>query len=532
MRETIGVRGAKENNLKNIDIEIPRNQFVVVTGVSGSGKSSLAFETIYAEGQRRFLESLSAYSKRFVVQLKKPKVDFVTGLSPVISIEQKSVNNNPRSTVGTMTDIYDYVRILFATIGDAKCPFCTERVPVLSAPQMTEHLLSLPPKTSIEICAPVLKPYGEDYPFLFGEIRNKGYRRMRIDDELVDLSDDLELDETREYCLEAVIDKFYLSKDLFKQIETSIQHGLRVGDGFLRFRILSDLPEETKRKFFANFACPNHQTTMGELLAYYFSFNEPDSACNTCLGLGVYLNVHPDLLVPDKNRSVIGGCFVHEAFHYDKNSWGTRLMHSLSVQYGIDLDMPFKDLSAKSVELLFYGSKGERFPLLIPEGATKGDEHIGKPFRFDGIINDIERRYRHYRQQKVAHSWMEEYLKKVMVERVCPDCKGTRLKKQRLCVTLQDRNIHELSNFALSDLRDFLRDMPLSHRQWGAGEQVRDEIVSRLELLMGIGMDYLSLGRKAATLSGGESQRIRLSTQIGSGLMGMLYVLDEPRIRA
>ncbi len=546
MQSVISVKGARENNLKGVDVDIPRDKLVIVTGLSGSGKSSLAFETIYAEGQRRFLESLSAWAKRFVEQLKKPKVDVVNGLSPVISIEQKSISKNPRSTIGTMTDLFDYMRILFATVGDAHCPYCQTPISVRTPNQIVEHLLSFPPGTLVEIAAPVVKIYGEDYPYLFADIRGKGYRRVRVNDELEDISEDLDLHEGMAYEIEAVIDRFLVKPDIDKQVLTAVQHGLRIGEGFLRFRVL-DSPNAAPTEKTAKarrptgtarssggargaFGCPEHNLIMGEMHPYYFSFNEVDSACLTCSGLGVYLKVHPDLLVPDKTRSVKGGAFISEAFKYDKNAWMTRLMHSMAEHYCFSLDTPFQDLTPNVIDLIFYGTKGERFLLTLPEGATKGDPHVGKPFRFDGIINNIERRYRRYRKEKVAHTWMEEYLKRVMVERDCPDCQGTKLKPQRLGVTVNGATIHALQELNLSELRDFLTTMPPPNRQRQAGEQVVAEIVARLDLLLGIGLDYLNLSRRAGTLSGGESQRIRLSTQIGSGLMGMLYVLDEPSI--
>ena len=530
MRDTITVKGAKENNLKNIDVEIPRDKLIVLTGLSGSGKSSLAFETIYAEGQRRFLESLSTYSRKYVAQLKKPDVDYIQGLSPVISIEQKSVSKNPRSTVGTMTDIYDYFRVLYTASGIARCPYCRQEAPVRTPVQMAEHVLSLPQGTLIELDAPVFKLYGEDFPYLFGEIRSKGYRRMRIDDELVDLSEEFELDEAQSYDLEVVVDKFVVKPDIFKSLVVAIENGLRVGEGFLRFRILT--PDHVKNipGWYAAFACPEHQITAGEMEPIYFSFNEPPGACPTCLGLGTYLHVHPDLLVPDKARSIKGRAFVHEAYHYDKNAWGTRLLYSVAQHYGFSLDTPFQALPPEVVDIVFYGTKGERFPLVLPEGATKGDEHVGKLFRYDGIINEIERRYRHYRKQKVAHTWMEEYLKKVMVEKTCPDCQGAKLKRQRLLITLGGKNIIELGDLPLAELKEFFVHLPPLRRQSQAGAQIVQEIRSRIDLLLDIGLDYMSLNRKAATLSGGESQRIRLSVQIGSELMGMLYVLDEPSI--
>ena len=581
MRNTISVKGARENNLKNISVDIPREQLVVLTGLSGSGKSSLAFETIYAEGQRRFLESLSAYSRRYVAQLKKPDVDFIYGLSPVISIEQKFVSKNPRSTVGTMTDIFDYLRVLYATSGTPHCPRCNREAPARSAAQMAEHVLSLPQGTVVEVDAPVFKIYGEDFPFLLGEVRSKGYRRMRLDDELVDISEEQELDESRTYDLEVVIDTFVVKPDIYKNLLTSIENGLRVGEGFLRFRVLT--PDKVgARKLEAwhtAFACPEHHITFGETEAWYFSFNEPDAWCPTCLGLGVYLHVHPDLLAPDKARSIKNGCFIHEAFHYDKNLWPTRLLHSVAVRYGFSLDTPYQDLPPDAIDIVLYGTKGERFPLVLPEGATKGDEHEGKLFRYDGIINEIERRYRQYRRQKVAHTWMEEYLKKVMVEHECPDCHGAKLRPQRLLVTLGGGDVRarrvapdasavngpavplrrndddgdvrarrvapnpsaqnglavplhiiDLCDLTLSEIKAFLTNLPPLPRNQQAGAQIAHEIIARLDLLLDIGLDYLSLNRKAATLSGGESQRIRLSVQIGSELQGMLYVLDEPSI--
>jgi excinuclease ABC subunit A len=545
MRNIISVKGAKEHNLQNINVDIPRNQLVVITGVSGSGKSSLAFDTVYAEGQRRFLESLSTFAKKYVAQLKKPKVDFVMGLSPVVSIEQKTTIRNPRSTVGTMTDIYDYLRMLFATIGTAHCPYCAHRgeqreIPVKNPKQMLEHLLRLRQGTEVEIRAPVFKFYGEDYAYLFDDIRTKGYRRVTIDGVSHDISQTLELDEARIYQIEVVIDRLIIKPGLDKQALASLEHGLLIGEGFLSFHIMNpQYAQIDHATFYAEFACPEHGVLMGEVEPHYYSFNLPSSSssCVTCLGLGTYRQVHPDLLVPDKSRSIRGGAFVSAAFKYDKNSWDGRIMYSLAQHYGFSLDTPFQELPSEIIDILFYGTKGEKFKIFLPEGATVGKKHIGTVMSFGGIINRIERHYRHYRKEGVHQHWMEEYLKKVMVEHICPDCAGKRLKPQRFLVTLAGgdkpqavRTIHDLGEMSFESLIAFLKQTPIPAQKKEAGSQIVNEIIRRLQLLLDIGLDYLTLNRRSSTLSGGESQRIRLSTQIGSGLMGMLYVLDEPSI--
>lgn len=530
MRNTIEVIGARENNLKDIHVEMPRDRLIVVTGVSGSGKSSLAFETVYAEGQRRFLESLSSFAKRFIAQLKKPDVDFVYGLSPVVSIEQKTTGNNPRSTVGTMTDISNYLQLLYAAVGEPRCPVCQERIAYKSVHQMVERVLSLPEGASVELRAPVWKIFGEDYPYMLGTIRGKGYRRLYIDGELTDISDEVELDEDTEYEMEALVDRFVVKPGIDKNLHVSIEQALDLGEGFIRFHI--DKPEEhgiDLDAFHSGFSCSKHHLSMGEPSPTYFQFNNPDAACQTCSGLGSYLQVHPDLLVPDRSRSIRDGAFVREAFKYNPDTWDGQMMYSLSQQYGFSLDAPYEKLSKKTIQILLYGTKGERFPMAIPpESKKKGRE--GHEFRFDGIANRIDRHYRHYRRKQEAHTGMENYLRKVMVEHTCPECKGTRLKPQRTLVTVNGMNIHELGNLHLSDLRAYFDGVQLPEAKVEVGGQIMKEITDRLDVLLGIGLDYLNLNRRSGTLSGGESQRIRLSTQIGSGLMGMLYVLDEPSI--
>jgi len=539
LRTTIDVRGARENNLQNIDVEIPRDKLVVVTGLSGSGKSSLAFETVYAEGQRRFLESLSSFAKRFISQLKKPDVDFVYGLSPVVSIEQKTTGNNPRSTVGTMTDISNYLQLLYATVGDAHCPYCHDPIPMRSAHRIVEHILALPIGTEIELRAPAWKLFGEDYPYLLGEIRNNSYRRLYIDGELTDISEDVELDEDTDYDMEVLIDKFVVRPEIDKNLLVSVEAALTMGEGYLRVHIpeAEDAAEDGASDskidldaFHADFSCPEHRVTMGEPSPTYFQFNNPTAACRTCSGLGTYLQVHPDLLVPDKSRSILDGAFVRQAYKYDRDTWDGHIMYSMSKQYGFGLDVPFSDLPKKVVDLLLNGTKGKKIKMVIPPDAKRGHRREGREFKFDGIINRIDRHYRWYRRKQEANTHMEEYLRKVMVEHVCPECEGTRLKPTHTETLIHGENIHEAGEKHLSELRDFLAAIELPERHAEAGGQILKEVGARLDVLIGIGLDYLNMNRRSGTLSGGESQRIRLSTQIGSGLMGMLYVLDEPSI--
>jgi len=529
MRTTIEIQGAREHNLKNVSLEIPRDRLIVVTGVSGSGKSSLAFDTIYAEGQRRYMESLSSYARRSIDQVKKPDVDFLFGLSPVIAIEQKTVGSNPRSTVATLTDIASYINLLFATAGRAVCPFCGDEVPIRTRNQAVELLMGLPEGTSVELRAPLWLIYGEEESALWSEIRKKGCRKVYIEGQLVDVSDEIELDLTRDHEMAGVVDRFVIRKSNEKQLVAAVENALDLGERFLIIAITECPDPEAAETFLAAWGCPKHHLAMADLGSVHFMFNDPKSACRTCMGLGTYLQVHPDLLVPDKSRSIAEGAFVPEAFKYNVETYDGRMMYSLAQHYGIDLDTPWRDLPASTIELLLHGTKNEKFVMLQPPWA-KAERYTGKEFKFDGIINRIERHYKWYRQKQVAHSGMEAYLQKVMVEHRCPDCGGSRLRPQRLLVTLGGKNIHQFQEMNFGELRDWLRDLELTGRGKAGAEQVRKEISGRLDLLLGIGLDYLNFNRKSGTLSGGESQRIRLSTQIGSGLMGMLYVLDEPSI--
>ncbi len=530
VRSTIEVLGAREHNLKNVNLEIPRDKLIVFTGVSGSGKSSMAFDTIYAEGQRRYMESLSSFARRFVDQITKPDIDFMFGLSPVVSIEQKTVARNPRSTVGTLTDIAAYVNLLFATGGVAHCPYCRYEIPIRPGTQIAEAILSLPEGTIIELRAPVFPVYGEDWEFVFAEIRKAGYRRLVVNGCVVDISQPVEDTESWRGPVDVIIDKFVVRREIEKQLKVAIANALSEGERFMSIVILDHPPGFDSDAFLKGFGCPEHHLVMGDLSSEHFMFNNPQSACRTCLGLGTYRQVHPNLLAPDRKRSIRGGAFVKEAYRYNIETWDGKLMYSLAQNYGFSLDTPYEELSPETIKLLHYGTEGKKFVLLQPPGAKDGMKYVGREISFEGLIVRIERHYRRYRQRQEAHSYMEDYLEKVTVERPCPDCGGARLRPQRLLVEIGGKNIYEFGGTNLGEFVSLLEEDPRVRRNLAAGRQVRKEIRSRVELLLGIGLDYLNFNRPSGTLSGGEAQRIRLSTQIGSGLMGMLYVLDEPSI--
>jgi excinuclease ABC subunit A len=529
-RTTIAVQGARVHNLKNVSLELPRDRLIVITGLSGSGKSSLAFDTIYAEGQRRYMESLSTFAKRFVAQVAKPDVDFVFGLSPVISIEQKTTGSNPRSTVGTMTDIASYLNLLFATIAEPHCPRTGERVLSRSANQILEAILSLPEGAAIELRAPVFRVYGEELDFVFTEVRKKGCRELVVDGKRIDLSTNTELDEEDVRDMDAVVDRFVVSPKHEKAIKAGIAATLLVGDGLMQVHVGKGAGKAEAERFYKSICSPTHRFVYGGIEPDYFMFNNPESACRTCGGLGIYKITHPELLVPDPKRSIMGGCFVREAFKYSPDTWDGRIMYSLSKLLEFSLETPWEQLPETVRNAILNGVE-KKFQTTAPPGAKVNREdwdrhHVG----FGGIARRIERQYRRYRQRGEANSGMEEWLDKVMVERTCPDCKGARLRATRLLFTIAGKSIHDAGALHFDELHSFLGGLKPTGRGGDAGRQVLSEIRGRLELLLGIGLDYLNLNRRSGTLSGGESQRIRLSTQIGSGLMGMLYVLDEPSI--
>ena len=530
-RTSIAVRGARVHNLKNVSLEIPRDSLVVVTGLSGSGKSSLAFDTIYAEGQRRYMESLSSYAKRFVAQVAKPDVDFVFGLSPVISIEQKTVGANPRSTVGTMTDIASYLNLLFATIAEPHCPRTGEAVPSRSLSQILEGILSLPEGTEVELRAPAFKVYGEELDFVFTELRKKGCRRLIIDGKPVDISEEITLDEARIRNMDAVVDRFVVHRKHEKAIKAGIASALLVGDGLMQVQVLKSAGKTEADRFYRALCSRAHHLIYGEIGPSFFVFNEPESACRTCGGLGVDKLTHPELLVPDPDRSIKNGCFVHEAFRYKPDTWDGQMMYSLGVAIGFSLDTPWQKLPEAARNAILYGTDQKKITIMMPPDAKeKRDDRDGKQVGFGGIARRIERSYRWYRQKGEANSHMEAWLEKVMVERVCPDCNGSRLRATRLLFTIAGKSVYDVGQLNFDELQAFLRSVKPTGRGADAGRHILNEIRGRVDLLLGIGLDYLNFNRRSATLSGGESQRIRLSTQIGSGLMGMLYVLDEPSI--
>jgi excinuclease ABC subunit A len=531
-RTTIGVQGARVNNLKNVSLEIPRDRLIVVTGLSGSGKSSLAFDTIYAEGQRRYMESLSSFAKRFIAQVSKPDVDFVFGLSPVISIEQKTIGSNPRSTVGTMTDIASYLNLLFATIAEPHCPRTGEPTPSRSANQILEAILTLPEGTEIELRAPVFKVYGEELDFVFTELRKKGCRRLIVDGQPVDISNEVVLDEADVREMDAVVDRFIVSRKHEKAIKAGIAATLLVGDGLMLVHILKGASKAEAERFYKATCSAKHHFVYGDIQPDYFMFNNPESACRTCGGLGVYKLTHPELLIPDPQRSIRGGCFVREAYKYNPDTWDGRMMYSLSQLLGFSLDTAWEKLPEKARHAILYGLE-QKVPTKTPPDAkdvSKRNDWEGKEVGFGGIARRIERHYRRYRQRGEASSGMEAWLDKVMVEHVCPDCNGARVRATRLLFTIAGKSVHAFGQMNFDELHAFLGTIKPTGRGADAGRQVLNEIRGRLELLLGIGLDYLNFNRRSGTLSGGESQRIRLSTQIGSGLMGMLYVLDEPSI--
>ena len=516
-KQQITIKGARENNLKNIDLTIPRDKLVVFTGLSGSGKSSLAFDTIYAEGQRRYVESLSSYARQFLGQMEKPDVDYIEGLSPAISIDQKTTNNNPRSTVGTVTEIYDYLRLLYARIGIPHCPKCGKEIKKQTIDQIVDQICELEEKTKIQILAPIVRDRKGEHIKILENAKKSGYVRVRIDGNIYDLSEKINLEKNKKHNIEIVIDRLVIKDNIKKRLTDSIETAMSLTDGI----IIVDA-NGSDLKFNQNFACDDCHINIEEIEPRSFSFNNPNGACEECTGLGVKLVFDPDILVPNGELSLAQGAINASGWNSinNTNSMSNSIFHALSEKYDFSLHTPYKYLPEKIKDILMYGTKGEK--INIQWESQNGYREYA--YAFEGIVNNLERRY------KEASDTMKQELEQYMVNITCKSCKGERLKPEILAVTINNKNISQITNLSIKDAKKFFDELVLSDREKFIGQQILKEINARIGFLVDVGLDYLSLSRRAGTLSGGESQRIRLATQIGSGLVGCLYILDEPSI--
>ncbi len=512
------VKGAKEHNLKNVDIQIPRDKLVVFTGLSGSGKSSLAFDTIYAEGQRRYVESLSSYARQFLGQMEKPQIDSIEGLSPAISIDQKTTSKNPRSTVGTVTEIYDYLRLLYARIGIPHCPECGREISKQTVDDITKRVLSLPEGTRIQVMAPIARGKKGEYVKELEQIRKGGFARVRIDGIIYDLSEEIKLEKNIKHNIEVIVDRLIIKDGIRSRLADSIETATNLTEGLL----LIDVIDVEEQLYSLNYACPEHGVNIEELEPRSFSFNNPFGACPKCAGLSVLMKVDPKLIVPNPELSIKEGAI--QASGWSSSDGGTiaqMYYEGLANAYDFSLDTPFKDLSKKAKDVIFYGTDGKKIKLERRSEYGSGTYMTD----FEGIINNLERRYR-----ETTSEWSRNEIEGYMSTVKCPECGGARLKKESLGVTVGDININDFSNKSIGEEIEFLCNLKLRERDEMIGSQIIKEIKGRLEFLSSVGLDYLSLARPSATLSGGEAQRIRLATQIGSSLMGVLYILDEPSI--
>ena len=519
MQESIFIKGARENNLKNIDVEIPRDKLVVITGLSGSGKSSLAFDTIYAEGQRRYVESLSSYARMFLGQMDKPDVDYIDGLSPAISIDQKTTSKNPRSTVGTVTEIYDYLRLLWARVGVPHCPKCGREIKQQSIDQIVDQIMALPEGTRIQILAPVVRARKGEHVKILEDAKKSGYVRARIDGILYELSEEIKLEKNKKHNIEIVVDRLVIKPEIGRRLTDSAETALALAGGLM----LVDLVGEDRQiSFSQNYACEDCGISIEELVPRLFSFNNPYGACPTCTGLGVQLLVDPQLIMPNPNLSIMDGGICASGWGNVKGDSISRMyFEALARRYHFKLTEPIKDLSKEAINAILYGTKGEKLQLHYEK-----NEGFGVIQReFEGIVNNLERRYKETQSQS-----MRADIEECMAEIPCPDCGGRRLKKSALAVTVGGLSIAEFSDLSVLKALEFIDGLELSGNDAIIAERIIKEIKARLGFLQSVGLGYLTLSRAAATLSGGESQRIRLATQIGSSLMGVLYILDEPSI--
>jgi len=516
----IYVKGARENNLKGIDVKIPRDKMVVLTGLSGSGKSSLAFETIYAEGQRRYVESLSAYARQFLGQMEKPNVESIEGLSPAISIDQKTTSKNPRSTVGTVTEVYDYVRLLFARIGVPHCPKCGKEIKSQSIDQIVDAVKALPEKTKIQILSPIIRGRKGEYTKIFEKAAKDGFVRVRVDGEIYDPgSDEIVLDKQKKHNIEIVVDRLVVRDGMDKRLTDSLETALKMAKGLVVVQLID---EDQEMLFSQNYACDDCGINIEELTPRMFSFNTPYGACPHCMGLGEVEILDPERLIPDKTKSINEGAInCYGWTGTDKDSISAMYYRGLAKMYGFSLDTPIKDLPEDVMDILLYGTKGEKVHLSYEKKYAKGEHYA----RFEGIINNVLRRY-----NETNSEWAKKEIQELMYVKPCPECKGTRLKKESLAVTVKGKNINEISDMSIAEAMEFFDKMELTPREELIGRQILKEINARLSFLVSVGLEYLTLSRSSGTLSGGEAQRIRLASQIGTGLMGVVYILDEPSI--
>ena len=518
-RQYIKIRGANEHNLKNVDVDIPRDKLVVLTGLSGSGKSSLAFDTIYAEGQRRYMESLSSYARQFLGQMEKPDVESIEGLSPAISIDQKSTNRNPRSTVGTVTEIYDYFRLLYARAGIPHCPKCGREIKKQTVDQMVEQVMAFPERTKIQLLAPVVRGRKGTHVKLLERARKSGYVRVRIDGNMYELSEEIKLDKNIKHNIEIVVDRLVVKEGIEQRLTDSIENVLNLAEGLMTVDVIGGEPIQ----FSESFSCPDCGISIEEIEPRSFSFNNPFGACPECFGLGYKMEFDEDLMIPDKRLSISEGAITVMGWQSctDKKSFTYAILDALSKEYGFSLDTPFEDYPKEVHDVLIHGTNGKAVKVYYKGQRGEGVYDVA----FEGLIRNVERRYR-----ETSSETMKAEYEEFMNITPCSACKGQRLKPGALAVTVGDKNISELTGMSIEKLQTFLKELKLSNQQLLIGGQILKEINSRIQFLMDVGLNYLTLGRSTGTLSGGEAQRIRLATQIGSGLVGVAYILDEPSI--
>ncbi len=515
----IKIRGAKENNLKNLNVDIPRDQFVVLTGLSGSGKSSLAFDTIYAEGQRRYMESLSSYARQFLGQMEKPNVESIEGLPPAISIDQKSTNRNPRSTVGTVTEIYDYFRLLYARIGIPHCPKCGLEIKKQTVDQMVDEIMTLPQGTKIQLLAPVVRGRKGEHVKLFEQAKRSGYVRVRVDGNLYELTEEIKLEKNNKHNIEIIVDRLVIKEGIEKRLSDSIENVLKLAEGLL----FLDVVGESQITFSQNFACPDCGISIDEIEPRNFSFNNPFGACPECHGLGNKMEFDEELLLPDKDKSLIDGAIAAPGWQsvVDKGSYSRCILEALAKEYQFDINTPYEELPEKIQQMFIHGTDGKSVKVHY-----RGQRGVGiYDVVFEGLIRNVERRYRETGSETIKQEY-ESFMRTTP----CKECGGKRLKREALAVTVGDMNISDVTDYSIRELAAFMRDLKLTTMQLKVGDLVLKEIRGRIGFLMDVGLDYLTLARATGTLSGGEAQRIRLATQIGSGLVGVAYILDEPSI--